>query len=592
MEALSKISDIISQLKRKKEDEEEIDISDLEITFMKILNVLKTGLEEEKTRFAKERTFQEEKEYEDELKHKEFLSVLKQFVSMQPLEKIDAVEEDKSSGILSFFKNLIETLKNFFKGFLLTKLMKIFGVLKNVFTKTIEIVGKLIKKIGQLMLRIVDFVKKMPWGKIFKNLGRILFNLVRFAGPIGLLLGAITGLSYLFGELVKKIPNMSALDYKQAEGLLKGTDKQIEEALKAQPLSLPEKYMKMPGSARQKVEAFVNDQKKLKLEELSKREGTGISLTPAEQKELDELRSFSALPTGREEPVKVQPRPEFSGVGAAWNSWNQRYFRYYDPSTGLKREKPTDEPIPTTQEELTRRRSQVQQTATPVRADISAVELNQKKEQADQTSQILTERIKELNANKQKLVQSKSSARGGRERFQIDQEIKKVDDEIVKAQKQLRDLQRGIATQVSVMPQTIIPEGIVSAQPAPVERAQPMPLTGLPEELTQPTTSATPVPLSQEQNIPSTSPVMPQSAVQVQEPNRTTNQFNTVNQENRMLELARTMSTNQMGESGTIVNNVGKTEVIPDVPLSVEASQRDDTHTLSVVLSRYKRSYV
>jgi hypothetical protein len=52
------------------------------------------------------------------------------------------------------------------------------------------------------------------------------------------------------------------------------------------------------------------------------------------------------------------------------------------------------------------------------------------------------------------------------------------------------------------------------------------------------------------------------------------------------------MTTNQMGESGTVVNNIGKTEVIPDVPLSVEASQRDDTHTLSVVLSRYKRAYV
>lgn len=636
MEALSKISDIISQLKKKKEeDDEDVDISDLEIIFMKILNVLKTGIEEEKARFATERMFQEEKQYEDEKRHEEFLSVLKQFVSMQPLQRIE--EEEKSSGILNFFKNLIETLKNFFKGFLLPKLLKIFGVLKNVFMKTIEIVGKLIKKIGSLMLRIMKFIKQLNWGKLFLRLGRIFLTLVRFGGPIGLLVGSIVGLSYLFGELVKKVPNMSALKPDQAIQLLKEyDDTQLEKYLKDQPLAIPEKYMKMPGTARQKIEAFVNETKTQRLEELSKKEGTG-TLSTTEQKELEELKKPITIPSGvvMPEREKIEPRPPFEGQGARWNSWNQKYFKNYNPD-GTRREKPTDEPIPTTRDELKRRREEElnaqQQTATPVRTDTSFTELNQKKQEINQISQILTERLNELNSSKNSLEESKLSTKSSRERYQINEKIRLVDEEITKTRKQINDLQRGIIpagiSRTTVLPQTNTSEEIVSSPLAPAERAQPMALTGLPAELLQPssvtgepgatgvsetreTVTATQMPMSEEIDLetvePTASPMTPETmnmnepiqesvepkiSAPVQEPNRVTNLFNTVNQENRMLELARTMSTNQMGESGTIVNNVGKTEIIPDVPLSVEASQRDDTHTLSIVLSRYKRAYV
>ena len=40
------------------------------------------------------------------------------------------------------------------------------------------------------------------------------------------------------------------------------------------------------------------------------------------------------------------------------------------------------------------------------------------------------------------------------------------------------------------------------------------------------------------------------------------------------------------------VSNNGRTEVLPDTPMSVEASQRDDTYTLTTVLNRYKRPFV
>lgn len=614
MEALSKISNIISQLKRKKEEEKEnVDISDLEIIFMKILNVLKTGLEEEKARFATERMFQEEKDYEDEKKHEEFLSVLKQFVSMQPMEKIQ--EEEKSSGILNFFKNLIETLKNFFKGFLLPKLIKVFGILKNVFMKTIEIVGKLIKKIGSLMLRVLNFIKKLNWGKLFLRLGRIFFTLVRFGGPIALavvaLAGTVAAVSYLSGKMTEfikeNVPNFSALKIDEAKALLEQKDdKLIENYLQRFPNALPDAIKKRTDlTPRQKLEAFLT-QRYTELTQKQEKDG----LSEQEKKELAELEkpAVTALPTtGKVDNVipereKVNPRPEFVGYGKEWNKWNQNYFRYYRPEDGVKREKPTDEPLPTTEGELRRRReelqSQKQQTATPVRTGTPLTELDQKKQQIEQASQVLTERLKELNVNKQKLSESKSSAKGGRERYKIDQDIKNVDEEIIKTQKQLRDLQRGIIPQgisrATVLPQTMTPEDVVSPQPSALDTAgeapKPATATQMPMSEESPASSMTPETMSMD--VPRQETAESKISAPVQEPNRVSNLFNTLNQENRMLELTRTMAMNQTTSTGPIVNNVGKTEVIPDVPLSVEASQRDDTHTLSVVLSRYKRAYV
>lgn len=659
MQALSKISDIISQLKKKKEeDDEDVDISDLEIIFMKILNVLKTGLEEEKARFATERMFQEEKDYEDEKRHEEFLAVLKQFVSMQPMEKPE--EDKKTSGILDFFKNLIETLKNFFKTFLIPKLLKIFGVLKNVFMKTIENVGKLIKKIGSWIGAVRDFVKKLPWGNIFKSIGRVLLNLARFAGPIGLIITAIVGLSYLLDKLAKNIPDMSLLgNYKEAESVLtRGTQRDIEYFAN----KIPKEYLsRLPTSpditAKEKLEFFVREAKSDTIKNLRQKKASG-TITPDEEKELNKLMIPSVLPAGQVEPDKINPRPPFEGVGARWNQWNQQYFRDYNPD-GIRRTMPTNEPIPTTQDELKKRKEQegkeqtkVQQTATPVRTDTPITELNRKQEEINTISQVLTKRIKELQENKRSLNESVYKERDQKKRIEIINQTKKVEEELTLREKQLRDLQRGIIPQdvprssASLLPQTMTPEDVVPNQSAAeterlkrynnkksevdvgtgrsagpggktfseqLKEAQEL---GWPDSDELPPHNWAPMgkPLGRGSFIsPSLMdseptartviadkgsidtiprPEEPQLAAPVQQPNVITNRFNIADQENRMLELTRTMAMNQTTSTGPIVNNVGKTEVIPDVPLSVEASQRDDTHTLSVVLSRYKRAYV
>ena len=66
--------------------------------------------------------------------------------------------------------------------------------------------------------------------------------------------------------------------------------------------------------------------------------------------------------------------------------------------------------------------------------------------------------------------------------------------------------------------------------------------------------------------------------------------FNDMNTENVNLQLQNIFAT--ATDIKPVVNNNGRTEVIPDIPLPVEASQRDDTHTLSIVLNRYKKAYV
>lgn len=605
MQALSKISDIISQLKKKKEeDEEDVDISDLEIIFMKILNVLKTGLEEDKQRFATERMFQEEKDYEDQKRHEEFLSVLKQFVSLQPMEKPE--EDKKTSGILDFFKNLIETLKNFFKTFLLPKLLKIFGVLKNVFMKTIENVGKLIKKIGSWIGAVRDFVKKLPWGNIFKSIGRVLLNLARFAGPIGLIITAIVGLSYLLDTLVKKMPDLSLLgNYKEAESVLtNGRQRDIEYFAN----KIPKEYLsRLPTSpditAKEKLQFFVQQAKSDTIKNLRQKKALG-TITPEEQKELNELELNPNAPIVTETQLpNVPPRPVESGSGARSIEWDRKFGATHNRDGTPKARAPAQQA------------QQAQQTAIPVRTDTSATELNRKQEEISRISQVLTERVKELQESKKTLNESVYRERDQKKRLEIINQTKIVNEELTLREKQLRDLQRGIIPQdlprsrTSVLPQTSTPQDIVSRPISMGERAQPMPLMPMPAEMTQPTAASTATPMApagQEQSVPSATPMAPsppvylpqpemsepQSAAPVQEPNRVTNLFNTVNQENRMLELARTMSTNQMSASGSVVNNVGRTEVIPDIPQSVEASQRDDTYTLGVVLSRYKKTYV
>ena len=635
MEALSKISDIISQLKKKKEeDDEDVDISDLEIIFMKILNVLKTGLEEDKQRFATERMFQEEKDYEDQKRHEEFLSVLKQFVSLQPMEKPE--EDKKTSGILDFFKNLIETLKNFFKTFLLPKLLKIFGVLKNVFMKTIENVGKLIKKIGSWIGAVRDFVKKLPWGNIFKSIGRVLLNLARFAGPIGLIITAIVGLSYLLDKLAKKIPDMSLLgNYKEAESVLtSGTQKDIEFFAN----KIPKEYLsRLPTSpditAKEKLQFFVQQAKSDTIKNLRQKKALG-TITPEEQKELNELELNPNAPIVTETQLpNFPPRPPETGSGARAREWDRKYGATHNRDGTPKVTAPAQ----------TQQSQQAQQTATPVRTDTSVTEFNRKQEEISRISQVLTERVKELQESKKTLNESVYRERDQKKRLEIINQTKIVNEELTLREKQLRDLQRGIIPQdlprsrtlsaapdqsvaeterlkrygdkqseVNVrMGRSLGPGGKTFAEQ--LKEAQEL---GWPDSDRLPPHNWAPMgkPLGRGSFVdPSIMqieptartviadkgsidtiprPEEPQLVASVQQPNVITNRFNTVNQENRMLELARTMSTNQMGESGTIVNNVGKTEIIPDVPLSVEASQRDDTHTLSIVLSRYKRAYV
>ncbi len=637
MQALSKISDIISQLKKKKEEDDgDVDISDLEIIFMKILNVLKTGLEEDKQRFSTERMFQEEKDYEDEKRHKEFLSVLKQFVSLQPMEKPE--DDKKTSGILDFFKNLIETLKNFFKTFLILKLIKIFGVLKNVFSKTIEIVGKLIKKIGSILTTVLDFVKKMPWGKIFKTIGRVLLNFARFAGPIGLIITAIVGLSYLLDKLAKKIPDMSLLgNYKEAESVLtSGTQRDIEYFAN----KIPKEYLsKLPTSpditAKEKLEFFVREAKNDTIKNLRQKNVLG-TITPEEQKELNELELNPNAPIVTETQLpNFPPRPPETGSGARAREWDIKFGATHNRDGTPKARAPA--PAQTQQSQ------QAQQTAIPVRTDTSATELNRKQEEISRISQVLTERVKELQESKKTLNESVYRERDQKKRLEIINQTKIVNEELTLREKQLRDLQRGIIPQdlprsrtLSAAPDQSVAEterlkrygdkqsevnvrtgrSSGSGGKTFAEQLKEAQELGWPDSDRLPPHNWAPMgkPLGRGSFVdPSIMqieptartvisdkgsidtiprPEEPQLVASVQQPNVITNRFNTVNQENRMLELARTMSTNQMGASGSVVNNVGRTEVIPDVPVSVEASQRDDTHTLGIVLSRYKRSYV
>ena len=122
---MSQITNIIEAIKKQNQNETKGQLSRLEIIFMEILQVLKTNLEDAKKKAALERTFQEEKDYEDERRHKEFIDVLKQFVSMQPPIVLEnETKKEEGGGFLDFLKTFLKGLVLKFTT-LLGKILKV-----------------------------------------------------------------------------------------------------------------------------------------------------------------------------------------------------------------------------------------------------------------------------------------------------------------------------------------------------------------------------------------------------------------------------------------------------------------------------------
>lgn len=431
-------------------------------TLRDILELLKTNIQEDKDRFGVERTFQEEKDRENEQKHQEFLTALQEFAQTRGFV-IEEKKEEKS-GLLDIFMKMFEKLKDALKAF------------------------------GLRILKLSKFIF---------NTGRLL---LRVFGWPALIIG---GLYALLKFINKIMPDLTKIDYKEAQGMLVASDIEIEDYLKRHPNAIPEEYMKRNDlTGRQKIEAFINDQKKARLSELGGKQRAG-TLTDAEKTELRDLELNPTAPAMAPPQLNsVPPRP---ATPANWNSprptadqigWDNRFGRTHNPDGTPKGQTG----------------AQPRNVAAPV-----------------------------------------ASGRGG--------ESQMVDYLARQEEERIRQSGTGGAA-----------FGIY-----PSAGGRPVSSTMTPSSSTN---SAVPMPMT-----PATPRTTPTPATGIQMPDSPSLYFNNIMRDNIELNL-REMFSDVAEEAAPVINNNNSSKSNVGPFLGPEASQRDETHTFNVVVSRYRRMYV
>jgi hypothetical protein len=167
-----------------------------------------------------DRAFAEEKEMESERRHKNFLSVLKNFIdSVSTQTRAIPEKEEKKDGIMSgllpilssmfgAFKSLISTLSSLLTTFILP-LIK--SLISSIVSSILSGVRFLISKLLKGVLQALSWISKLRFLPLFRIL-------LRAAGPIAL--------GYILYELVKlaaeKMPNYKYLTPQEALAQLKG----------------------------------------------------------------------------------------------------------------------------------------------------------------------------------------------------------------------------------------------------------------------------------------------------------------------------------------------------------------------------------
>jgi hypothetical protein len=569
MAQLSQISDIIEEIKKQNVNETKGQLSRLEIIFMEILQVLKTNLEDAKKRAALERTFQEEKDYEDERRHKEFVDVLKNFVSMQPLQQLDEKKETEKGG------GFLDLLKNFIKG-LVTSFTKLIKGVFNLVKKVASFALLLSKKIISVFRNIWKFMKAIPWLKLIKHPNVIKFlKGLRAGTPLALLLGGIYAGSELLSEAVKRMPDFSKIDYKQAENALRfGNQRDIEYFSN----ELPPEYIERPElgpnepdvPAKTKLELYVRDSKKQRMSDLQRkfdREGT---LSDEEQAELNSLQNEPIVPIVTQTQLpRVSPRPAEGGSNARAIVWDRKYGATHNRD-GTPKTQTTSQPVE--QFNVTPSKIGSGRGGEAVYVDYLARQL----ESTGQTGAVFG-----------------NYPNAGRRSISTAAPVTSEKPAVPAAS--AKPMIREGDAYTMPMP------GEAKSEPAAVriERNAYDMKTSPEESLRQFINQNKALHLRNELKSmsleyeelgrilkgTSTQPIKPETT-----PSPISQMLNNATIANNDLVL-RNMFTMDNQVLNNVSNN-GRTEVLPDTPMSVEASQRDDTYTLTTVLNRYKKAYV
>lgn len=696
MEASAKLTEIIEQLKVANQNENEpkvSKISRLEIIFMEILQVLKTNIEDAKQRAKIERTFQEEKDYESEQRHKEFLEVLKQFVSLKSdeLQEKQETKEEKTGGILDFFKNMIRGLVK---------------TIKALFIGTLKLLGKLLKftvflskRLFSLLKNVYKFLRGVKWLSLIKSIKNIILNpkVISFLSGLarGLAPAALLGLGIYAGrealqELVNRMPDYSKINYKEAYNVLEnGTQQQIRhfsEKLDVTGVfeSGDEIRAFRNASPEGKIQLFVMKGKELRREQLREKKkneqfisqedlknlkkiNPEMYLNDDEREELNELENEPFLPKVSTQRINEIGTPNLKQeieknnyrVGLENNpfdllesAYEKPVLPYFESSTRVAIETKNLNELMDEKNELivqlkkernARKRHEIQTKITELDRKIFEVKHNIQRQDKTKPVEAVTRSLVAVEQPVSRPYESvneettsettRSFSPAVTQDSTITQDRTITQDSTVTPTRSFAPVQNETATPAATAtPMPTIYEGEQPPTTGPNSFEEmdkkPLPVETMSSSLPLPSEATSyRAPTKIERNpyeIDNTQEslrrfinynesmrlkndllrmseeyeelgrilkgVSQQPVKPVDSSSPISRMFNERNIENINLQLQNMFSVSE--DIKPIVNNNGRTEVIPDVPLSVEASQRDDTHTLSIVLNRYKRSYV
>ena len=289
---------------------------DLNASSMDVLNQMfdffKRIDERDSKRRETERAFLEEKQMEEERRHGEFVTILKSFLETSP-QIVEKKEEEKKDGLLSslgavigsvfgVFKTLLKSLAGLFKKILRPILNGLAVLIRTIFGGIKTLIGKLFTSI----------LKSLSWLRLglFPFMKNLLPLLARVTGVIGLPLLLIYGGAKALENLARNMKDFSQLSPQEARNILDSGDlRQIDN---------------FPGGR----EALL---------EIARGSDLNPYVSTSGGPSTDEL--LQRMPEYA--PTLSQSVREGSTGQQRKNQeerWFQRYGKYYDPETGLRKD--------------------------------------------------------------------------------------------------------------------------------------------------------------------------------------------------------------------------------------------------------------
>lgn len=308
-----------------------------------ILNFLRESYNKDVQRKETEKSFVEEKEVEEQRRHKEFIEVLKTYTALPsyaaPLAGKPEEKKDPTGGILDTVKKMIAAAVEGIKGLL---------------TGMLSMIGKMIQSAIGKALAVLDWVKELKWLKGIFSISSLMSLLaktypifkflIRFAGPIALLSGLIAAGKAGLNYIAENMPDNKAKSPQEALNILQsGSFRDIQseggyEKLantvrtgKQQATSALEAYYDNPDdTATQKLIGRLGGLDKVK--EIANSPELDLSKIPSYEEVYGRLGS-RAPTLSQYTRERTGPRRE-----AAERDWNRLYGDNYDPITGLRKD--------------------------------------------------------------------------------------------------------------------------------------------------------------------------------------------------------------------------------------------------------------